>query len=187
MKPVVVLDKIMETADRLFYEQGFNLTGINQIIEEAAISKPSLYNHFRSKNDLLLAYLDQLYAKWFVGLDAFCENLESPLDKLMGLFDYRISRQIALQYNGCAWNKIVNEVPKNELEVFNRVAKFKDDIRNRVINIVSELHRPEGKLLNDEELVEVIFSEMEAGVLMAHITKTHNALENAKKIVRKLV
>ena len=33
MKPVVVIDKIMETAERLFYQQGYNLTGINQIIE----------------------------------------------------------------------------------------------------------------------------------------------------------
>src|ERR1700754_649072 len=108
MKPVVVLDKIMETADRLFYEQGDNLTGINQIIEEAGISKPSLYNHFRSKTDLLLAYLDQLYAKWFDGLDVFSKKSDTPFDKLIALFDYRISRQIANGYKGCPWNKIIN-------------------------------------------------------------------------------
>src|ERR1700754_3591162 len=102
MKPVVVVDKIMQTADRLFYIQGYNLTGINQIIEEADISKPSLYNHFRSKNELLLAYLDKLYTDWFAGLDSFSEKLASPLDKLIALFDYRIDRQINSQYGGCA-------------------------------------------------------------------------------------
>jgi AcrR family transcriptional regulator len=187
MKPVVVLDKIMNTADRLFYEQGFNLTGINQIIEEAAISKPSLYNHFRSKNDLLLAYLDQLYTKWFAGLDAFSENSDSPLDKVIALFDYRIHRQITSQYKGCAWNKIVNEVPPQEVKVFELVAKFKDDLKKRITDLVVQLNRPSDKLLSDEELVEVIFSELESGVLMAHITKSHNSLENAKNIVRKLV
>jgi AcrR family transcriptional regulator len=187
MKPVVVLDKIMETADRLFYEQGFNLTGINQIIEEAGISKPSLYNHFKSKNDLMLAYLDQLYIKWFAGLDAYSENFDSPLDKVIALFDYRISRQVANHYKGCAWNKIVNEVPKDEFEVFERVAKFKYDLKIRVTNLVEKLNRPNDKLLNDEELVEVIFSELESGVLMAHITKSHSSLENAKNILRKLV
>jgi AcrR family transcriptional regulator len=187
MKPVVVLDKIMETADRLFYEQGFNLTGINQIIEEAGISKPSLYNHFRSKNDLLLAYLDQLYIKWFAGLDAFSEKFESPLDKVIALFDYRINRQIMSQYKGCAWNKIVNEIAPQESEVFERVAKFKDDLKIRIAYLVEQLNRPNDKLLNDEELAEVIFSELESGVLMAHITKSHNSLKNAKNIVRKLV
>lgn len=187
MKPVVVLDKIMETADRLFYEQGFNLTGINQIIEEAGISKPSLYNHFKSKNDLLLAYLDQLYTKWFDGLDAFSHNFDSPIDKVIALFDYRISRQITSQYRGCGWNKIVNEVPRHETGVFERVAKFKDDLKTRISDLVRELNRPKDRVLNDEELVEVIFSELESGVLMAHITKSHNSLENAKSIVRKLV
>jgi len=187
MKPVVVLDKIMETADRLFYEQGFNLTGINQIIEEAGISKPSLYNHFKSKNELLLAYLDQHYAKWFAGLDVFSESYDTPLEKIMALFDFRISRQVAREYKGCAWNKIVNEVPRHELEVFERVAKFKDDMRARIVGLVAQLHRPGDRLLTDEELVQVIFSELESGVLVAHLTKSHTALENAKNIVRKLV
>jgi AcrR family transcriptional regulator len=187
MKPVVVLDKIMDTADRLFYEQGFNLTGINQIIEEAGISKPSLYNHFRSKNDLLLAYLDQLYIKWFAGLDSFSENIETPFDKIIALFDYRITRQITSQYKGCAWNKIVNEIAPQESEVFERVAKFKGDLRNRIVDLVIQLNRTNDKLLNDEELAQVIFSELESGVLLAHITKSHNSLENAKNIVRKLV
>jgi AcrR family transcriptional regulator len=187
MKPVVVVDKIMETADRLFYEQGFNLTGINQIIEEAGISKPSLYNHFKSKNDLMIAYLDQLYAKWFTGLDTFSESFDSPIDKVIALFDYRINRQVTNQYRGCAWNKIVNEVPRQEFEVFERVAKFKDDLKDRITELVGQLNRPNNKLLNDEELVEVIFSELESGVLMAHITKSHQSLENAKNIIRKLV
>ncbi len=187
MKPVVVLDKIMDTADRLFYEQGFNLTGINQIIEEAGISKPSLYNHFRSKNDLLLAYLDQLYIKWFAGLDTYSENFDSPLEKVIALFDYRVNRQITSKYKGCAWNKIVNEVAPHESEVFERVAKFKDDLRIRINDLVKQLNRPKDKLLQDEELVEVIFSELESGVLMAHITKSPSSLENAKTIVRKLV
>jgi AcrR family transcriptional regulator len=187
MKPVVALDKIMDTADRLFYEQGFNLTGINQIIEEAGISKPSLYNHFRSKNDLLLVYLDRLYTNWFAGLDAFSKNFNSPLDKVIALFDYRINRQITTQYKGCAWNKIVNEVSPQESEVFERVSKFKEDLKTRITNLVGQLNRPNDKLLNDKELVEVIFSELESGVFMAHVTKSHNSLENGKNIVRKLV
>jgi AcrR family transcriptional regulator len=187
MKPVVVLDKIMETADRLFYEQGFNLTGINQIIEEAGISKPSLYNHFKSKNDLLLAYLDRQYAIWFAGLDTFSESYDTPLEKIMALFDFRISRQIAREYKGCAWNKIVNEVPRHEVQVFENVAKFKNDMRMRIVDLVVRLNRPKNKLLTDEELVQVIYAELESGVMVAHLTKSHTALENAKNIIRKLV
>ncbi|OQP39803.1 hypothetical protein A4H97_16405 [Niastella yeongjuensis] len=187
MKPVVVLDKIIETADRLFYEQGYNLTGINQIIEEAGISKPSLYNHFKSKNDLLLAYLDQLYTKWFDGLDAYSKDFDAPLDKLIAFFDYRINRQIATGYKGCPWNKIINEVPSEQFEIFERASKFKADLKARITHLVKQLNRSKDKPLNDEDLVEVIFSECESGVLMARITKSHTYLEKAKDRVLKLV
>ncbi|MEM6772989.1 MAG: helix-turn-helix domain-containing protein, partial [Bacteroidota bacterium] len=49
---------IIKTASRLFYDKGYNLTGINEIIAEAGIAKATLYSHFKSKEDLCLAYLN---------------------------------------------------------------------------------------------------------------------------------
>lgn len=46
-----VRENILSTAADLFYKQGYNSTGINQIIDEADIARGSLYNHFKSKND----------------------------------------------------------------------------------------------------------------------------------------
>ena len=57
MKKKSIRDAIVNTAARLFYKQGYSNTGINQIIEETKIAKSSLYQHFRSKEDLLMAYL----------------------------------------------------------------------------------------------------------------------------------
>src|ERR1700760_2389308 len=60
-----VVGKILDTAERLFYTQGFDSTGINQVIEEADIAKASLYKHFKSKTDLLVGYLSRLDERWF--------------------------------------------------------------------------------------------------------------------------
>lgn len=187
MKPVVVLDKIMETANRLFFEQGYNLTGINQIIEEAGISKPSLYNHFNSKNDLLLAYLDKMYISWFEGLDDFSKELTDPLDRLIALFDYRISRQIKLDYGGCPWIKISAEVPRTEIEVHKRALKFKNDFKDYVFELVKQINRPKDRLLNDEQFAETVFLQLEGGLIITQITQSYQSLENAKDIIRKLV
>ncbi|WCT09899.1 TetR/AcrR family transcriptional regulator [Mucilaginibacter jinjuensis] len=187
MKPVVVLDKIMETAERLFYEQGYNLTGINQIIEEANISKPSLYNHFKSKNDLLLAYLDQAYSKWFEDLAIFTAGMTTPFDRLIALFDYRISRQIKTDFKGCAFVKISGEVSNDNIDVFERTKKYKNDIKAHVIDLVKQLDRPKDRLLSNDELAETIFSMLEGSLLMAKINKSYQPLEDAKNIVRKLV
>src|SRR3954467_8920991 len=49
--------RILETADRLFYGNGIRAVGIDRIIAEAGVAKMSLYKHFPSKDDLILAVL----------------------------------------------------------------------------------------------------------------------------------
>lgn len=53
-----VRTRILETADRLFYAEGIRAVGVDRIIAEAGVAKMSLYNHFPSKDDLVLAVLD---------------------------------------------------------------------------------------------------------------------------------
>ena len=50
-------ERILETADRLFYQDGIRAVGIDRIIAEAGVAKMSLYKHFPSKDDLILAVL----------------------------------------------------------------------------------------------------------------------------------
>ena len=52
MRESAVKDRILDTASRLFYDQGYHITGINQIIEEAEIARASLYNHFPNSMNL---------------------------------------------------------------------------------------------------------------------------------------
>jgi len=49
--------RILETADRLFYQEGVRAVGIDRIIAEARVAKMTLYTHFPSKDDLILAVL----------------------------------------------------------------------------------------------------------------------------------
>src|SRR5580765_5341320 len=49
--------RILESADRLFYQEGLRAVGIDRIIAEAGVAKMSLYKHFPSKDDLILAVL----------------------------------------------------------------------------------------------------------------------------------
>ena len=49
-------ERILDTATILFHQQGYNSTGINQIISEAKVAKASFYQHFKSKDDLCAAF-----------------------------------------------------------------------------------------------------------------------------------
>ncbi len=50
-------NRIVTTAERLFYADGIRAVGIDRIIAEAGVAKMTLYNHFKSKDDLILAAL----------------------------------------------------------------------------------------------------------------------------------
>src|SRR5580658_7461844 len=66
-------ERILETADDLFYHEGIHAVGIDTIIEKSGVAKMSLYRSFASKDELVAAYLEargQRYWQWWDGVMA---------------------------------------------------------------------------------------------------------------------
>lgn len=184
MRESAVKDRILDTASRLFYEQGYHVTGINQIIGEAEIARASLYNHFPSKTDLLLAYLDRTHAEWFVELDRYLALLQTPREKLLGLFDFRIQRQQKLKYKGCHFNKITAETCDDE-QVFQRVKAHKGRFRQYIRDLVAAAgHRG---ALGDEMLVDTLFLLLEGGIALGAMFRSSEDAEKARRIAESLL
>ena len=121
--------RILNVASKLFYEQGYHSTGINQIIEEAEIAKASLYNHFPSKTDVLLAYLEEAHDVWFEKLGALLAPVHDPRKKILALFDERIDSQVKSDFGGCRFIKISIEVAKHDPRVFAIVSQQKSRLK----------------------------------------------------------
>ncbi len=58
-RPSPARERILVTADRLFYNEGIHAVGIQRVVEESAVTRVTLYRHFPSKDDLIAAYLDR--------------------------------------------------------------------------------------------------------------------------------
>ncbi|WP_162384108.1 TetR/AcrR family transcriptional regulator [Spirosoma endbachense] len=185
MKESVVKDRIIDVASRLFYEQGYNLTGINQIIDEAEIARASLYNHFDSKTELLLAYLEKAERIWFSQLDAFLEPIADPKEKLLGLFDHRIGRQQKSGFGGCQFIKISAEVSRSETSVLEVVKDQKERLKSLISHLVKQVNH--AQLLTDEQLTDMIFLLLEGGATNGAITKNSSGLVSGRVIVEKFL
>jgi AcrR family transcriptional regulator len=60
-------ERILRTAYELFLKHGFNAVGVDRIVAEASVAKTTLYRHFRSKNDLVVAVLGRHEDLWTAG------------------------------------------------------------------------------------------------------------------------
>ena len=187
MKATGVRERVLDVASRLFYQQGYNLTGINQIIKEADTAKASLYHHFPSKADLLKAYLEQTEQRFFNELDAVLETYTSPEEKLWALFDYRLNRQIRLNFGGCAFIKITNEASREDDVVFAIATRKKERFKKYIRNFLTQIRPDNQNGLSLDELVDTFFLLLEGATSMSTIYKEQDALANAKKIAQKLL
>lgn len=95
-------DIIVATALQLFYRHGFNATGIERIIKEAGVSKKTLYNHFKSKDELVLATLRQRDELFRNNLMRETERLGStPRERLLSVFDVLHQWFQQKDFSGC--------------------------------------------------------------------------------------
>lgn len=67
-------NRILETADRLFYQEGLRAVGVDRIIAEAQVAKMSLYKYFPSKDDLILAVLEYREEQFSKQFSAWCQE-----------------------------------------------------------------------------------------------------------------
>lgn len=181
----IVADKILDTAERLFFEQGYNITGINQVIEEADIAKASLYKHFESKVDLLVAYLQRYHESWYDRLEAAANKTADPKQKLLGIFDYHHERQVQGGYGGCRFVKANDEAGMSDERVLAEIQKAKQRLKAFIKQLV--INSGHKNLLTDEELTELIFMMLEGGIVAASIFKQADDLQSAKTILQKLI
>lgn len=180
-----VTDKILDTAEQLFYTQGYCNTGINQVIEEANIAKGSLYKHFDSKADLMVAYIQRTHERWFYRLETAINKVADPKEKLLALFDHHAERQEVRQYGGCPFIKANDEAGTSDQRILDEIQNAKRHSKDFIKMLVANsAHK---KVLTDKELADTIYLMLEGAITTASVFKQHAALRSAKKIIQKLL
>lgn len=101
--------RLLDTATRLFYEGGIRAVGIDRIIAEAGVAKATFYNHFPSKDDLVVAYLEDIDR---LGRAAVAALPQQPPRKMISAIMGRISEAVtAGGWRGCPFLNAAAEYP----------------------------------------------------------------------------
>jgi AcrR family transcriptional regulator len=126
-------ERILVTADRLFYGQGLRAVGVDTIAAEIGISKRTLYNHFPSKDALIVAYLQRR-------LRLVPTSDKPPGPQILDNFE-RLERAFGTEgFRGCAFVNAVAEL-KDPGHAANEIAlTFKDMRRQWFRELLGRAH-----------------------------------------------
>jgi AcrR family transcriptional regulator len=103
-------DRLLAAAAELFYLEGVNSVGIDKIIERAGVAKASLYAHFKSKDELVQAYLGQRHEARKARIEAKLSSLIDPREKLLAIFDALGDVFAQPNFRGCAFLRASAEI-----------------------------------------------------------------------------
>jgi len=131
-------ERILETADRLFYLRGIRAVGVDTIAAEIGISKRTLYNHFPSKDELIAAYLEGRFRP-APPSDA------PPVEQILATFD-RLERGFASKgFRGCPFVNAVAELGMEDRSVKKIAIAFKESRRIWFRDLLQKLKVPDAE------------------------------------------
>ncbi|WP_157676752.1 TetR/AcrR family transcriptional regulator [Chryseobacterium sp. T16E-39] len=168
----------METADQLFYFQGYQSTGINQIIEEAKVAKGSLYNHFPSKSELGQAYVKESSERWFKGLEEELNLWTDPAEKLIAVFSFLEKYARINYFNGCRLINILTEVGDQEEQITTMAVAHKQKFREFLYQLTLKIFPDTEQAI---EVSDTIYLLYEAASVESKIFKDQWPIQLARK------
>ncbi len=177
-------DRIMAAASELFYKEGVHSVGIDRIIAESGVAKMSLYNHFKSKDALIAAWLDEQHhgwREWFQSAIArhAAASGEPPL---LALFDALREWIEKPNFRGCAFINSAVELVDAEHPGYQITLAHQQAVAGYILTLVQEANLP-----NPENLAQQLLILMQGATVVAMMHGCPNAAGQAKAAAAVLI
>lgn len=169
-------DHLVDTALNLFSRYGFHATGIDRILSESGVAKMTLYKHFKSKDELILAALrrrDELHRNWFM---REVESLATdPRDRLLALFTALEDWFQSDEFSGCCFINATAEYADKDDPIHAAAAEHKRLIRTYVLELAEAAEARDA-----QELTDQLMLLMEGAIVSAQITGETTSAQQAR-------
>lgn len=181
-------EQVVEAASKLFARDGFHATGVDRIVEEAGVARMTLYKHFKTKDDLILAVLRQREAQfltWFK--DEVEARAGSPGERLLASFDvlgeWFAGRAFPDRgFTGCLFINASAEYS----DLSDPVHRLAAEHKRLLMDFLRELARAAGAR-DPEALAKALQLLQEGAIVMAHVSGDLASAKTAKAVARRLL
>jgi AcrR family transcriptional regulator len=149
-KEVAPKDQVFQTASRLFYQSGYRAIGVDTIAAESGIGKMTLYRHYPSKDDLIVAYLkdsDELFWKNF---EELTKDAPTAREKLLAFFDGLQEYATTPACYGCPFLNVATEYPDTDYAGHQVAIEHKQSVRVKFRQLAKEAGAKKPDILADQ-------------------------------------
>lgn len=133
-------ERVLRTASDLFYRHGARAVGVDLVVEEAGVAKTSLYRHFRTKDELVAAFLrredEDFWTTWDRVANRYAENPAAELEAHLAWIGERVGRP---NYRGCPQLNMAAEFPESDHPARKVATAHKRELRRRLRDIAQRL------------------------------------------------
>lgn len=133
-------ERILSSAYDLFARHGIGATGIDAIVKRSGVSRMTLYRHFPSKTDLVLAFLDRRRALWTEGwlVEEVRARAEDPRERLLAIFDVFGDWFAREDFEGCSFINVLLETAASDDGLSQASAHQLELIREFIAGLAAE-------------------------------------------------
>ncbi len=173
----------MATAWQLFYRDGYRVVGIDTILAKAEVAKMTLYKHFPSKEDLIVAVIEKRSGEVLNVLTAAVEAAgRSPARRLLAVFDALRTWFESDDFKGCAFIRALSEYPDTDHPIHQAAWRHKCAVRALLAELAAAAEVDDPKALADELALLV-----DGAIIRAHATGSATSADSAKSAANALL
>ena len=170
-------DHLVETALELFNRHGFHATGIDKILADSGVAKMTLYKHFKSKDELILAALHRRDEQF---RNRFMRDVEraggSPRVRLLAVFDVLGDWFKGRGFTGCTFINASAEFADRDDPIHAAAAEHK----RLILAYIRRMADASG-IDESEELARHLFLLIEGAIVVAYVMDDKDAAQSAKQ------
>jgi len=134
--------RILETANRLFYNEGIRAVGIDRLISESEVTKATFYKHYGSKDRLIVEYISQRHLLVRESVDELIRETNDPDLALRTLIDQIVAEVVAPGFRGCAFTNAAIEFTDSRHAVRQIVSDHREWYAETLSDLLRELGHP---------------------------------------------
>ena len=160
-KGVRAADRIRASASELFYREGIRAVGVDEVVERAGVTKPSLYRSFASKDDLAAAYMrDYDLDFWEKFENPGGKSYSDPQEHVLAYIRVLSTRAVREGYRGCGLSNATVEYPSRDNPARQVAEAHKKVFRKRLRELAAGMGARQPAVLGDALLllIEGIYS-----------------------------